>query len=278
MKNLKISLLSVFTMTVLLFACKKQENQVFVESSKYPVLTASKTAVTLAPGLESQSAIKLFWTNPNYVLTTGINSLDISYKLEMDTLGGNFNSSNKFTTVIPRDLSLEWTVAQLNGVLGNTMQLTFGREFNIEIRITATIGQTARPLTSNSIVFKATPFAPPPKVQVPVTGELYLVGDATPGGWNNPVPVPTQKFTKLSNTKYELTVALGASKFYLMLPENGSWASKYCVEDNSIPGLSGGGNFVFKSSGGSDIPSPSEAGNYKITADFQTGKFTVAKQ
>lgn len=278
MKNLKISLLSVLTMTVLFFACKKQENQVFVEDSKYPVLTANTAAVNLVAGLEDQQAIKLNWTNPNYVFTTGINSLDVSYKLEMDTLGGNFNSSNKFVTVFPRDLSLSWTVAQLNGVLGNTMQLTFGRQYSIEIRITATIGQTAKPLTSNSIVFTARPFAPPPKVQPPVTGELYLVGDATPGGWSNPVPVPSQKFTKISDTKYELTVALAAGKYYLMLPENGSWSTKYCVEDNSVPGLSGGGNFVFKSSGGADIPSPSEGGNYKITADFQTGKFTVAKQ
>ncbi len=278
MKKINIKLLSFFILVAWLASCKKQENKVYVEGGTAPVVTASTAAVSLVAGQESREAIKFSWTNPNYVFTTGINSLDVSYKFELDTVGGNFSSSNKYTTVIPRDLARSFTVAELNGILGNTMLLTFGRLYNMEARITSTLAQSAVPLVSNVVRFTARPFAPPPKVQVPATGELYIVGDATAGGWNNPVPVPSQKFTKLSDTKYEIVVPLAANKFYLMLPENGSWSSKYAVESNTVPGISGGGDFVYKTSGGQDIPSPGETATYKITADFQTGKFTVVKQ
>lgn len=278
MKQFKITWLSLITLAVFAVSCKKQENQVFVTGGEAPVVTASTAAVVLAAGKEAEQAIKFTWTNPNYEFTTGINSLDVSYKLELDTVGGNFNSSNKYVTVIPRDLSKEYTVAELNGILGNVMLLTYGRQYNMEARVTSSLASDAVPLPSNVVRFTATPFAPPPKVQLPATGELYIVGDATPGGWNNPVPVPSQKFNKISNTKYEITVTLIPSKFYLLLPENGSWAAKYCVENNGLPGISGGGDFVYKTSGGADIPSPADAGTYKITADFQTGKFTAVKQ
>ncbi len=276
MKQLKIT--GLFLLILAAVSCKKQENQVFVTGGAAPVVSASTAAVTLAAGKEAEQAIKFSWTNPNYEFTTGTNSLDVSYKFEMDTAGANFSSSVKYITVIPRDLSKTFTVAELNGILGNTMLLTFGRQYNMQVRITATLASNAVPLASNTVTFTATPFAPPPKVQLPATSALYIVGDATPGGWNNPVPTPSQQFTKVSNTKYEITVALLAGKHYLLLPENGSWATKYCVEDNSIPGLAGGGDFVFKSSGGADIPSPDVDGTYKITVDFQTGKFSAVKQ
>ncbi len=105
--------------------------------------------------------------------------------------------------------------------------------------------------------------------------ELYIVGDATPGGWNNPVPVPSQKFTRLTSTVFEIaSLALNPGKNYLFLPTNGDWSRKFGAVDNSLPGIKLGA--FFKPEGG-DMPSPDLAGNYKITVDFLYNTYRLVK-
>jgi hypothetical protein len=86
---------------------------------------------------------------------------------------------------------------------------------------------------------------------VPYTGpnlanNLFMVGDATPGGWNNPVPTPTQQFTRLNAVEFTLTLngVVGAKEF-LLLPVNGDWTNKYSVANKSLAGLNAGGSFGY---------------------------------
>ena len=148
-----------------LFACEKAENKISYENGTAPVLTGSTTSVRLQPGEESNIAIRLQWTNPAYRFTTGISSHDVKYTLEIDTLGGNFSSGKKYTTVFAKDLSKVYTVAELNGIMGNTMriQLEPRRSYTFQARITSSlgIGTDAVPLQSNIITFTASPFTPP---------------------------------------------------------------------------------------------------------------------
>src|SRR5690348_4249684 len=95
-------------------SCEKQETKDYFEGGTAPVLTESATTVSLEPGQEANTAITFNWTNPNYKFTTGISSLDVTYTLEMDTLGGNFASSKKVSTVVAKDLSKTYTVGELN--------------------------------------------------------------------------------------------------------------------------------------------------------------------
>jgi len=108
---------------------------------------------------------------------------------------------------------------------------------------------------------------------LPVPQNLFIVGDATPGGWDNPVPVPSQQFTRLSLTHFQLKLALNAGKSYLLLPVNGDWSHKYggttamsgdILVDDAVPG--------------SNTPSPDVAGTYLIDMNFATGKYTLTKQ
>ena len=282
MKRIITAIPMLLSVAFFLQSCEKEGNKIYFKSGKLPELTASTTAVNLQPppADEAAEAISFNWTNPEYQFTTGISSHDVNYLLEIDTVGANFKSKSKFATTIAKELGKRYSVGEFNAILGNTMGLPFGRRYNLEARVTSTLGSTnAVPLVSKNVTFTATPYAPPPKVALPVTGNLYIVGNATPGGWNNPVPTPSQQFTRLSNTLYEITVPLGgAGTFYLLLPENGSWSSKYAVVDNQASGIANGGDFRFYTSGGQDIPAPAAAGNYKITVDFQKGLFTVVKQ
>lgn len=256
-------------------ACNKEENKVYLEGGTAPVLSASTAAVSLTPGTESETGITFNWTNPDYVFTTGVSSQDVTYTIEMDTLGANFTSANKYVTTVAKALSLTYTKGELNSIMGNTMLVQTGRQYTFEVRVSSALGSAeAAKLSSNIFKFTATPFTPPPKVALPTTGKLYLVGDGSPGGWDNPVPTPSQEFTKVSSTIYELTVTLNGGKSLLFLPLNGDWGDKYGWAGSNNNNNPDGDNL---SRGGGDIRTPAASGNYKIRVDFQLGKFTITK-
>lgn len=278
---MKSRLLTTCFLLLLIASCKKEENKIYYESGTPPALNASAANVTLEPGMEANNAVTFRWTNPEYQFTTGISSQAVTYTLEMDTLGGNFSSSTKYVTVIGNDLSKTYTVGDFNAILGNTMllQLNPRRNYTIQARIISSIGSAVK-LTSNVASFTTKPFAPPPKVPPPPSGHLYLVGDATPGDWSNPVPLPSQEFTKVSNTLYQITVTLKGGKHFLYLPVNGDWGNKYACHDKVTQPPSGG-DFGYNGGNGfwnDDMVGPTSDGNYKITVDFQIGKYTIVKQ
>lgn len=269
----KISLLLAFTG---FFACKKVENKVYFEGGTAPTIAANKTAVTLEPGFESDEAITFTWTNPDYRFNTGLSSQDVNYTLEIDTVGGNFSSGVKFSSVIPKDLKITYTVGELNTIMGNVMRLPLLdplREYNFEARVISSIGNAVKLISSNKVAFKATPFPPPPKVPVPGEGNLWMTGDAVPSGWT-PSPPDTQKFTKLSRTLYEIVIYLPGGGGYKLIQDQGDWDTQYHMLDG---GNWAGGEFEKKNKDPQFL-GPPEAGTYKITFDFQLGLFTAVKQ
>jgi len=274
-----ISRLLFFSILLPGIGCEKDEHRIYYEDGTPPVLTASKTStIPLSFTTENEEAIKLTWTNPNYKFTTGVNSQNVSYLIEIDTAGANFTNPNRQSIAVSQDLERTFTQAQLNDYLLNQLLLVPGISHNIEIRVTSRIGTNTLPLLSNVLPFSVTPYSIPPKVAPPASGKLYLVGSATPGGdatgWDNPVPVPTQEFIQVSPTLYEITIPLIGDKSYLFLPVNGSWAAKYGgIGANNTNNVNGDD---FKAEGG-DLKSPPVSGTYKIQVDFQRGKFTVTK-
>lgn len=265
--------LSLILVTSMLIACEKDENRITAEDGASPTLTANRTGtIPLAFASASEEAIRLNWTNPNYRFSTGVSSHDVNYQIEIDTAGANFTNPKRQTISISNELGVTWTQAQFNDYLLNQLELVPGMSHTIQIRVRSAIGTGSLPLYSNVLEFTTTPYAIPPKVTPPASGELYIVGNATPGDWNNPVPVPSQKFTQVSPTLYEITLQLNANNSYLFLPVNGSWDAKYgYVGGNNENNVNGDD---FKAQGG-DMKAPAVSGLYKIEVNFQTGKFKV---
>lgn len=260
-----------------LWSCKKDENKVILKGGSSPVLTSTVTgSVPMSYDTQNDQAFKLTWTNPEYQFNTGISSLDVSYNILIDTTE-NFSNPNLKTVSVGSDLSKSFTQAEFNDILLNQLQLKPGINHKINIKVVAFLGTGAAELSSNVFSVNTIPYAIPPKVKLPENGELYLIGNATPGGdasgWNNPVPVPSQQFTQVTPTLYEITINLIGGKQYLAIPVNGSWAHKYAVKNNPSPS---GGDFGFDWS--DNFPGPAASGTYKITLDFQRGKFTVTPQ
>lgn len=248
-------------------ACNKVNELQVSQSAIAPVLSVSSTTIATLPADSNKTALTLVWTYPNHAVS---DPNSIKYILEMDSTGKGF--AKGFAKVITGSLTTSFTGKELNNML-----LGYGYAFNVpvsmDVRITSSYANNNERIMSNTVKLMMTPYKIPPKVALPTSGKLFLVGNATQGSWDNPVPVPSQEFARIDETTFAGVFKLNGGLEYLMLPVNGDWGHKYSVADNSISGLNQGGNFGYDFA--QNFPGPSASGTYKIVVDFQTGKFTV---
>lgn len=273
------------SLLVAVFAsCKKDENRITAEGGTDPQLTASVAgSIPLSFINKDEEAVSFKWTNPNYQFTTGPSSQDVFYTLEIDTAGANFEGAHKKSVAISNNLDVVFTQSAFNDILLNDLTFKHSVEHHIEVRVKSALASGALALYSEVLKFTVTPYPIPPKVTPPGTapdyadGRLFMVGSATPGGWNNPVPEPAQEFTQVPGTEgkvYELTLNVSGGNSYLFLPVNGSWDHKFgAIGANNTNNTAGDD---FRAEGG-DMLAPAVSGTYKIQVDFQRGKFTLTK-
>lgn len=274
MKNKFIYLLTTATIALLFASCKKDEHKIYYEDGTPPVLTASTTGpLVLTKANARETAVKLNWTNPNYRFTTGISSQDVTYILQVDTADG-FNSTKLQEVSFSKDLEVTYTDTLLNSILAK-MELLEDIPHNINMRIKATLAGGTLPLYSNVIKITVTPYLDV-AVPIPTSGNLWIVGDATPNGWDNPLKAQyeqVQKFTKVSNTLYELVLSMPGGGNYKLLQDNGVWATQY----HMLPGGKWDAGSFEKKDSDPGFPGPPSAGTYKITVNFKTGLYSVVK-
>ena len=237
-----------------------KSNVLSVKITSYLVpitLVPSSTAdLTLLVSNASNKAISFNWNESAY----GTNV--INYALQMDVAGNNFATPQVLKTGTTLNSSI--TVNDLNS-LAIAAGIIGGSTKSMEFRVVSYLGTTyaTKMVTSNVVSVKLTTFTPVPPA-------LYIVGDATDGGWSNPVPLPSQQFSRIDAVSYGIVVKLTAGKSYLLLPLNGDWGHKYggasatggaLLADNAVPG--------------SNTPAPATTGMYQIVVNFQTGTYTV---
>lgn len=277
MKNKFLFLSSLWLLV--LAGCKKDDPTVSVESATAPKLTASTTGpLTLLRANSANPAITFNWTNPDYRFSTGVSSQDVFYTLQTDTVATNGNafvSGVMQENVIAKDLGVTLTVKELNAIL-TKMNLTENVPYNMAFRIKASLANGALPLYSDPIKMTVTPYLDA-VVAPPASGKLFITGSATPGGWmgGGDPELASQRFTRVSNTEYEIVVPLTANDSYLFVPVYGSWTDKYAFTGAKNANNVNGDSFQ---AGGEDIKAPAVSGNYKITVNFKLGTFTVVKQ
>jgi starch-binding outer membrane protein SusE/F len=271
MKKTFLKIFSVIALAATFASCKKDEIKSYFEGGTAPVLTASSTTpMVLLIGNAANTALKFNWTNPNYQFSTGPSSQDVTYILQFDTTGANFTNPKMGEFSIPKELDKTLTVKELNTLLLG-MGLLENIPHSMEIRLKANITNSSVPLYSNVIKITITPYL---DVVYPVPAKLYITGSATPASWmggGDPENV-TQRFTKVSSSKFELTVTLSAGNSFLFVPVYGDWSAKYGFTGSNNANNVSGDNF--KPDGG-DMKAPGITKAYKITVDFKTGKYTV---
>ena len=252
--------------TGFLAACDKAETLPLHGSGTTSVLSASSTNVAPAPIDSNKIALTLNWTSPLYATDT----TNYKFVIEIDSTGKNFAKAD--TRTVMGKLTTSFIAKELN-----TLLLDRGYAFNVpvdmDVRLKASYGNNNELKLSNVVKIKMTPYKVPPKVALPASLKLFIVGDGTAGGWNNPMPVPSQEFSRIDETTWGGIFQLTGGKSYLILPTNNNvWDIKYGGTGGNNSNNVDGDNFKV---GGSDLKTPAASGMYKIIFDFQQGKFTV---
>src|SRR6187402_193072 len=265
----KILLLALITVSVFT-ACDKKDNLSTYQKGVASALSSS-TNIVLSPAADSNNnVLSLSWTNPQFAT----DAASYKYVIEMDSTGKNFAKVDSRTVI--GQLSTNFTAKELTNML-----LARGYAINVaadmEFRLKSSYGNNNELQISNVIKIKITPYKIPPKIAVPTSGRLFIVGNGTAGGdatgWNNPVPVPSQEFSRIDETTWGGVFQLTGGKSYLLLPTNNNvWDIKYGGTGGNNSNNVDGDNFKLA---GSDLKTPAASGMYKIIFDFQQGKFTV---
>ncbi len=254
---------------VVTLSCDKEEEQVTFLQGKAPVLSVSSAAdLVLSKDKFNYSSLQFQWTNPSYEFSNGINTQAVGYVLEISNTTG---FAKKVEIAFENILAKSFTVGELNGQLGK-LELADNVPNKFYFRVKASLPNNNAPLYSNVVNITISTYL---DVVYPVPAKLFLVGGATPKGWDNtPENLATQQFTVVNSFTYEIASVALKPDGYLMVPVAGDWSAKYGFT-GAKQGNNTTGDITFKPAG-EDFQGPAE-GNYKMTVNFKTGKMTVTK-
>ncbi|MFV0606193.1 MAG: SusE domain-containing protein [Niabella sp.] len=283
---MNIKFIHLLSLSLILLICsgKKEENRVIYKGGTAPVLTSSTTGtVVLDKENKTANALTLSWTNPNYMLNTGLSSQNVTYLLQIDTAGKDFQSAKIQEMSIANNLGVTLTAQELNTFLSK-MEFKAGVVQAVDIRVKSTLANESAPLISNFVTVTVNPYLDfaiePPGTAAAnyLDGNLWITGDAVASGWLNPLPSPydvSQKFTRVDIMHYEATITFKGSGAYKLIQTQGVWGTQYHALDGSAAAALIGS--FEKKDAEPGFPSP-PAGTYKVQINFQTGKYTLTKQ
>jgi len=136
-------------------------------------ITASSDNIQLDFSNPNVEALKFTWTSGS---NQGTNAA-ISYTFQMDVQGNNF--AGGISIDLGRQIyEQSYTNEDLNDMLIDKFGIPIDTEVTLESRVTATVASDdIQPETSNVQIVTV-------KTYMPITKTLYLIGDATPNGWD----------------------------------------------------------------------------------------------
>lgn len=169
--NLMLIVLSI----LMLGSCKRDEME--LDKGSTPLkLEISEDTVVLSQFVEDKKAVKFSWGAGSNQGTGAA----ISYLFEMDLKDNNFAGGIKKNIGKTDSHFISYTNKELNDSLKTVWNIPVDDEetYTFEARVTAVVSDTSvETQISNVVVFDVQPY----KYR---TLRLYLIGDATLGGWN----------------------------------------------------------------------------------------------
>lgn len=175
MKNAKqlYSMIGLITALFMLLSSCEQYDEFKIAPAAPLALSAAKSSIVLTQKEAAGSGVDFTWT-------TGTNQgtgASISYLLQVDKKGNNFASPVNFEMgkgIYAKSLKVE----ELNNYLLNTWKAAPNVVTQLDARVVATIYSNPETKeTSPEIIFSVTPY-------MPVSKTLYLIGNASPNGWD----------------------------------------------------------------------------------------------
>lgn len=246
---------SLFTSALALIAsCSDQDYTVLDKGSDILAIQADKSEVVLNEAAHSETAVTIDWSTGN----NGKTGNKIYYTLDLKEVGGG----NVSTPVFEEIQTQQWnaSVEDLNNILVNDWDVLPGETVEIEATITASgEGFEAQQATTT---FSVTPYKA-------VTSTLFLVGDATPNGWDAGNATQMKRVDNGVFT-WEGNLKQGEMKF---LMNKGEWLPCYCKGSND-------GELTLRTSDDQDDNKwyINEGHYYKISVNLLTLTITMQQQ
>lgn len=248
--------MALFALLAATPSCTDNDYTELDKGSEPLALTSSAANIVLEEKAHANNAVELKWT-------TGTNSGTgnrISYTLKLAEAGTQFADA-----IVIKDNETQvynWTpnVEKLNSILLTGMGAVPGQPIELEAMITATVaGVNAEPQTA-TCKFTATPYEP-------VTGTLYIIGDAAPNGWSAD---NASEMARIDNGIFTWTGKLKPGSFKFIV-NKGEFIPSY---NNN-----GHGGLVYRTS--FDEPDETftidEEKNYKVDVNLLNLSVTVAE-
>lgn len=157
-------------MSLALFSCDKDEEQLILRPGAVPALTASATSVELLAENKTENAVTLNWSAAEYGYSAAV-----KYTLQFITEGGDFDAARN-VEVAAGTLSKTMTVAELN-TIASQLGMAPNSESTMQIRVMAEIAPSVEPAYSNAVNLNVTPF-----LDIIEYASLWVPGSHQ--GWN----------------------------------------------------------------------------------------------
>ena len=208
----------LFCTLLLTVACKKELKAPVPAALDAGVLSASKDTVNIDAANPGSEAVKFSWTAPANSLVAY--SLILSAGSKTDTVRVPQNSSGK-----------AFTNSELNNTLVTKFGLPAGVLAEVKVMAIASVTINTNTASSNQITIKAKP-AP----TGPAYTKLWIVGDATPNGWDIINP-NSMRVDPLNAFQFTYNEVLNAGEFKIPVA-TGNWNTDFFMPPTNHPAIS----------------------------------------
>jgi hypothetical protein len=260
MKKLLVIIIT-FVGLGLMFSCEKELQDPKLDMSKTVKPAINSPAGGAAYVITQEEAENVLftaqWSEAAYDLT---NLETIKYALEMDLADSNF--SNPRTLATGTGTSFEITGGQMNTTCISVWGLQAGVAYDVSLRVRSYVNTITdySYAYSDVVTFSVTPYE-----EVVIVKQIYLLGAATPAGWDNTKAIP---MASLGGGKYAIVETLLANDMMKFISRLGAWAPQWGTD---ATGTADAGPLVYRPDEGvadpAAIPTGDVAGSYYIEAD-----------
>jgi len=249
----------------LLYSCEEKEKTI-LEVSNVPSLTTptNGSTVSLTPETED-NAVTFSWNALAINLT---NLAPVQYQLQIANAGTNFADFKVLSTT--EETTYATTVAAFNEYLIAVLGAEPNLNTTVDLRVFASFSASseAEDYYSETATVTVTPYE-----VIIIVDPIYMLGDGTQAGWNNAVAL---EMTPLPDGQFEIISTLIPGGFLKFIGNLGAWAPQWGTDAN---GTSAAGNLLYRPDetvpDPAGIPTPEEAGTYRIVADTANLSYTI---